>query len=423
MLLKVPYILAILPTSIGKSLAYLLTCSLSISKVTIVIIPLVGLKADILRRAKEYNIPSTIYENSKEFSNLTLVSIETITSPTFISLVQGLINSNSLDRIIIDECHLLISLSSYRSIMFRFKEVLILNTQFVFLTGTLPFSFEKELISMLYLSDLSIIRASCSRPNISYRTSVYKSNKEEERVLEIKEYINNFQSTEFLSTKDKVLIFCPSINNIELVASILNCSKYYSSLSKEEKELTLSNYLNSSEDYYNTLVTSSSLEEGFNYSSIRLVIYKDIAYSFLGFLQGSSRGGRDNKPSSSVFFYNSKDFRLSSLEPSSLNLLISNKALVNQYLQESTCRRRQISLYLDSKLVEQCSSTDNFCDLCSQRLSTTSKQVQSILNSTKASEREREIVKENLTKLINQCLYCSLLLNTEDNSSKLHSPS
>ena len=179
-LLKVPYILGVLPTSSGKSLSYLLTSSLSISKVTIVILPLVGLKLDILRRAKEFNIPCSIFEETREFKNLTLVSIESIVSSTFVGLVQELINSSSLDRIILDECHLLISSSSYRSIMFRFKEILLLKCQFVFLSSTLPYSFEQELSKTLYLADLSIIRASCSRPNISYQASAYRSNKRED---------------------------------------------------------------------------------------------------------------------------------------------------------------------------------------------------------------------------------------------------
>ena len=168
--------------------------------------------------------------------------------------------------------------------MYRFKEILRLNSQFIFLIGTLPYSFEQELVSSLYLADLSIIRASCSRPNISYRASAYKSTKEEERLLEIKEYISSFRAREFLTSQDKVLVFCPSKANIELVASALNCSRYYSSLSKEEKESTLASFINSKEDYYSILATSSSLEEGFDYSSIRLVVYKDLAYSFIGFL-------------------------------------------------------------------------------------------------------------------------------------------
>lgn len=126
--------------------------------------------------------------------------------------------------------------------MFRFKEILLLKCQFIFLSGTLPYSFEQELSKALYLSNLSIIRASCSRPNISYRTSIYKSNKEEEQILEIQEYIYNYRVKEFLTKEDKIIIFCPSISNIELVANTLNYSRFYTSLSKEAKESTLDKF-------------------------------------------------------------------------------------------------------------------------------------------------------------------------------------
>ena len=44
--------------------------------------------------------------------------------------------------------------------MYRFIEILLLPTQFVFLTGTLPSTFEKELKETLKLeSSLSVIRA------------------------------------------------------------------------------------------------------------------------------------------------------------------------------------------------------------------------------------------------------------------------
>ena len=47
-LLKVPYILSILRTNKGKSLSYLFTSSLAISKYAIVILPLVRLKVNML---------------------------------------------------------------------------------------------------------------------------------------------------------------------------------------------------------------------------------------------------------------------------------------------------------------------------------------------------------------------------------------
>ena len=305
--------------------------------------------------------------------------------------------------------------------MFRFKEILLLKTQFVFLSRTLPYSFKKELASSLYLDDLSIIRASCSRSNISYKTSVYKSNKEEERILKIQDYITSFQVREFLTKEDKVIIFCPSISNIILVANSLNCSRYYSFLSKEEKEKTLNSFLTSKENYYSILVTSSSLEEGLDYSCIRLVVYKDIAYSFLGFLQGSSQGGRDSKPSTSMFFYNSKDSRLNQTRTSSFSLLEEDKNLIYSYLLETICRRRQISLYLDNKLVDKCSSSENLCDLCFKQSSITSRQVLRILESTKSSKKEQIKVRELLVQIFPRCIYCFILATNKEVDNTNHS--
>jgi superfamily II DNA helicase RecQ len=113
-LLKVPYILGVLATSKGKTLGYLLTTLLITSKTTIVIVPLVGLKQNILKRAKDFNIPACVYKQSYTFKPLTLVSIKTvILNDAFIRSLTKLIREGRLDRIIVDECYLLITLRSY----------------------------------------------------------------------------------------------------------------------------------------------------------------------------------------------------------------------------------------------------------------------------------------------------------------------
>ena len=62
------------------------------------------------------------------------------------------------------------------------------------------------------------------------------------------------------------------------------CPIYYSSLEKNKKEEVLSNFLSKNDAYNRVLVSSSALEEGLDYPSIRLVVYKDFSYSFLSFL-------------------------------------------------------------------------------------------------------------------------------------------
>ena len=124
-LLKVPYVLGVLATNRRKSLGYLLTTSLITSKITIVVLPLVGLKEDLLRRTKDFKIPTSIYKKSHSFTTLTLVSIETmVDDASFVSSLVRLIQEDRVDRIVIDECHLLITSRTYRSIMFQVKKIL-----------------------------------------------------------------------------------------------------------------------------------------------------------------------------------------------------------------------------------------------------------------------------------------------------------
>ena len=168
-LLRVPYVLGVLATNKGKSLCYLLTSSLVTSRITIVVLPLVGLKKDILRRTKDFEIPTSIYETSNTFATLTLISIETIVdNTTFLGSLTRLIQEGKVDRIVMDECHLLITSRTYRSVMFQVKKVLELQVQFVFLSRTLPLYLERALREEFSLASLCIIRGPTTRTNIAY---------------------------------------------------------------------------------------------------------------------------------------------------------------------------------------------------------------------------------------------------------------
>ena len=115
-----------------------------------------------------------------------------------------------------------------------------------------------------------------------------------------------------------------------------------------------------------------------------------------------------------MFFYNSKDSRLSRPRPSSTSILEEDQSLVSSYLLESIYRRRQISLYLDYRLIEQCSSLDNSCDLYLRRTSTTSNQVSRVLESRKQSEEYRLEIQSYIVQVNLHCVYCSLLISIRD---------
>jgi superfamily II DNA helicase RecQ len=407
-LLKVPYILGVLPTSSGKSLAYLFTASLSTANISLIITPLVGLKSDLAKRASTFGIPCCNYEDNQEFKTLTLISIESIIDEVFIQLFISLINKNKIDRIIFDECHLLITAANYRTIMFRFKELLVNPVQVVFLTGTLSFTEEKQLISELKLDQVAKIRANCIRTNISYQAIEFKSKSLDLQIKEIQDYIEENKAN-FLTLRDKVIIFCPSTALVNHIADALNCCRYSSSLTKSEQELVLKSFTTDFSDFYNIIVCTSGLQEGFDYAYIRLTIYFQHCYEFSGFLQGSSRAGRDKKPAISAFFYNKQNTIPFDNDS-------KDKSLLKSYLRERICRKRLISLYLNNTLLEECPINTEFCDLCLERTKIYSQQANRIISKCKEVELLRVQLLEYFEKIyINKyCIYCNLIENNDE---------
>ena len=61
---QVPYLFLILPTAAGKTTLFLFRASLFQDQVTIVIIPLISLKLDLLGKAKALGLRPTVWDPS-----------------------------------------------------------------------------------------------------------------------------------------------------------------------------------------------------------------------------------------------------------------------------------------------------------------------------------------------------------------------
>ena len=86
-----------------------------------------------------------------------------------------------------------------------------------------------------------------------------------------------------------------------------------------------------------------------------------------------------------------------------------DKRFLRRYLREQVCKRRVIEEYLDSNIVEQCSSNVSKCDLCSLRSSIQEGTISSILNSNKEVQVQRDSTREFFERLQLYCLPCLLL--------------
>jgi superfamily II DNA helicase RecQ len=139
------------------------------ARVTILIVPLVSLYGDMLRRVKEMRIDYLEWHigESREAA-LVLVSTEAALSKDFVKYARRLIAEQKLDWIVVDECHLTVVATDYRPSIVELTTIRSLRTQFVYLTATLPPSIQVEFEERNYLYHPKVIRASSNRPNIFY---------------------------------------------------------------------------------------------------------------------------------------------------------------------------------------------------------------------------------------------------------------
>ena len=398
---KVGCITIISGTNSGKSLIYLFTASFNTSKTTIVFIPLLALKRDIYRRAIELSIDISIYEEDKEkISSIVLVSIETISNSEFFLYLKKLEQLGKLDRIIFDEAHLIVTSANYRYQMHSLKRLRIFATQFVFFSATLPDFVLSKLEESMVLTKNTVLRTSTIRNNISYRVKVFPKTvrQESERFEEVLTTIIDLKAD--FEVSDRVLIFVMDTNTAKNLSEYLGC-KYYAS-NVEEKDKVIDSFIS----FDRILVATSALGEGFDYSSIRLIIHYISSFSFIDFQQQTGRAGRDQKNSISLTLTMDNELRYSDRDN-------DFKTLYKEYLNESICRRRIINRVFDNEISDTCTTNQNPCDLCLAR----SLEKISEIESYKEKTIENSISEEgfiNDLKLAEQyCLICYLSLKSD----------
>jgi superfamily II DNA helicase RecQ len=108
-------VVVILLIGAGKSLLFMLPCTLPDAGITIFVVPLVALREDLIRRLRELRIDHMEWlPGEKRESGLVLVTVETASTRDFFKYARTLVSQQKLDRIEVDECHLTITAAGYR---------------------------------------------------------------------------------------------------------------------------------------------------------------------------------------------------------------------------------------------------------------------------------------------------------------------
>ncbi len=168
-------IVIVMPTGSGKSVLFMVMSLVTAAEVTIVIMPLVALRQDLIRRCNErkisywhYNTGDRMQERVHAVPSLVLVDVEMAVTPAFHAFAKQLLDMDRLDRLVIDEAHLILTAADYREQLGLLGVLRRIACPLICLTATLPPGGELDLKQSLFLSHPTIYRVSSDRPNLEY---------------------------------------------------------------------------------------------------------------------------------------------------------------------------------------------------------------------------------------------------------------
>jgi hypothetical protein len=116
-----------------------LYAALSDAGLTVLILPLVSLHGDLLRRVRELGINHLVWAPGEtQDAPLVFVTADAAGTKGFLTYAYKLATTGDLRRIVLDEAHLAVTASEYRPAMVDVALIRGVRTQFVYFTATLP---------------------------------------------------------------------------------------------------------------------------------------------------------------------------------------------------------------------------------------------------------------------------------------------
>lgn len=356
-------VLAVLRTSEGKSLLYLLPCQLPGAGTTVLILPLVVLKEEMRRRCAEAGMEVHIWEAQSDPDQLhscplIIVAVEQAVKSQFREHLNRLHMADQLDRVVFDECHLAITAASYRKAMGLLPQLRELQCQMVFLTGTLPPSMVTEFERLMLLRGARMVRSLTARRDIHYDVSYCPPN---QRLVRDFALPRIQMSIAALEPGTRAIIYCWLKDVAEEMAKAINAPVYHStSGSVEEKAAVLQQWQDGEPTF---IVATSAFGLGIDHPAVRQVIHIGVPRSIVDFAQEVGRLGRAGGGGHSVL-----------LVPPQWKPATANRdgrpvgpveAAMQAYVSTTTCRFKELTQFLDQDC-SGCEPNALICDNCEQ---------------------------------------------------------
>ena len=354
-------VVAVMGTGGGKSLLFMLPAMCEPGGTSIVVVPLIALREDLQTRCAKMGITCAAWNSQKppDAASIVLVTPESAVREGFRTFINRLRATQRLDRIVIDECHIILNDQwNFRKEMQQLGDMIGAESSMVLLTATLPPSKEQELWKRMHYQaeHVHMFRARTTRSNVRYQIMVDSNRKQPEQ----EEFVMRLvQQKARRWPQGKLIVYCNSVKKSKRLAELMECPVYHHHA--PEKPERLQQFMHGD---MQIIVATSSLGLGLDVPNIRTIIHVDRPRSLMDYIQESGRAGRDGLFSEAIVI-NTTGWP-SNRERDERN---AEQLLVARLMGESgdrlRCRRVVLDEYMDGVMDRmQCDDQEAPCDVC-----------------------------------------------------------
>ncbi|KAL8300987.1 hypothetical protein RB593_003818 [Gaeumannomyces tritici] len=296
-------VVVVMGTGGGKSMLFMLPASCANGGLTVVVVPLVSLRGDVKDRCDELGIECVEWNAGRphEWASVVLVTPESAVGESFGHFVNRQRAMGRLDRIVVDECHVVLDSGaggSWRTRVLGLRGLVKAETQLVYLTATLRPADEAEfgrLVGLPPRKGTRWFRAATTRANVAYRVVRFDAAREEEE--DVVAALVEKRKKE-LGAKGRIIVYCDTVKKTVRYGKRLGAACYHRNVGTAEKKREIVRQLK--EGRQQVFTATNALGLGVDAPTIRVVVHVGVVRRLRDYAQESGRAGRDGAASEAI---------------------------------------------------------------------------------------------------------------------------